>query len=35
MNIKSSQKLVEEAQKNIETMSAKEAKELVEKKKLH
>ena len=34
MNIKSSQKLVEEAQKNIETMSAKEAKELVEKKKI-
>ena len=34
MNIKSSQKLVEEAQKNIETMSAKEAKELVEKKEI-
>ena len=34
MNIKSSQKLVEEAQKNIETMSAKEARELVEKKEI-
>ena len=34
MNIKSSQKLVEEAQKNIETISAKQAKELVEKKEI-
>ena len=31
MNIKSSQTLVEEAQKNIETLSAKKAKDLVEK----
>ena len=31
MNIKSSQTLVEEAQKNIETISAKQAKDLVEK----
>ena len=34
MNIKSSQKLVEEAQKNIETISAKQAKDLVEKKEI-
>ncbi len=34
MNIKSSNKLVEEAQKNIETISAKKAKELVEKKEI-
>ena len=34
MNIKSSQTLVEEAQKNIETISAKRAKDLVEKKEI-
>ncbi len=34
MNIKSSQTLVEEAQKNIETISAKQAKDLVEKKEI-
>ena len=34
MKIKSSNKLVEEAQKNIETISAKKAKELVEKKEI-
>ena len=34
MNIKSSQKLVEEAQKNIETISAKQVKDLVEKKEI-
>ena len=34
MNIKSSKKLVEEAQKNIETISAKQAKDLVEKKEI-
>ena len=34
MNIKSSKKLVEEAQKNIETISAKQVKNLVEKKEI-
>ena len=34
MNIKSSQTLVEEAQKNIETISAKQVKNLVEKKEI-
>ena len=34
MNIKSSQKLVEEAQKNIETISAEQVKNLVEKKEI-
>ena len=34
MNIKSSQTLVEEAQKNIETISAKQARDLVEKKEI-
>ena len=34
MNIKSSQKLVEEAQKNIETLSPDEAKKLAEKKEI-
>ncbi len=34
MNIKSSQKLVEEAQKSIETISAKQAKDLAEKKEI-
>ena len=34
MNIKSSQKLVEEAEKKIETISAEKAKELAEKKEI-
>ena len=34
MNIKSSQKLVEEAKKSIETISADKAKELAEKKEI-
>ena len=34
MNIKSSQKLVDEANKSIETLTANEVKNLVEKKKL-
>ena len=34
MNIKSSQKLVEEAKKNIETLSPEEVKNLLKKKKL-
>ena len=35
MNIKSSQTLVEEAQKNIETLSPSEAKVFNEKKEIH
>ena len=35
MNIKSSQTLVEEAKKNIETLTSKQAKSLIEKKKYY